>query len=70
MTNNEIAAAHRASLLDLGWACGELIGASFEVTQPARVVGTGRKAKLIPAVRQVRAFEGNGTMVVTTVTII
>jgi hypothetical protein len=70
MSDLEIATMHRASLADLGWQVTELRtvdGApGFEVTQPGRTEGRGRRARTIPAQRQVRSFD-RGTMIVTVI---
>ena len=70
LTATEEATIHRASLLELGWECGpvEIVadGAQFAVVQPSRTIGTGRRARVSQATRQIRHFDGR-TMTITTV---
>lgn len=62
LTATEEAAIHRASLVELGWECGpvEIVadGAQFSVVQPSRTIGTGRRASVSQATRQIRHFDG------------
>lgn len=70
LTATEEAAIHRASLIELGWECGPVEiaadGAQFVVVQPSRTIGTGRRARVSRATRQIRHFDGS-TMTITTV---
>lgn len=70
LTATEEAAIHRASLVELGWVCGPVevtaTGAQFAVVQPSRTIGTGRRARVSQATRQIRNFDGR-TMTITTV---
>lgn len=68
LTATEEATIHRASLIELGWECGpvEIVadGAQFAVVQPSLTIGTGRRARVSQATRQVRHFDGR-TMTIT-----
>ncbi len=73
LTATEEATTHRASLTELGWSCGPVVvtatGAQFEVVQPSRTIGTGRRARVSQATRQVRSFDGR-TMTITTLEVL
>lgn len=67
MNNTAHAVTHRAALVDCGWTCGDVeVQANglpgFAVTQPYRVVGTGKRARVYVETKQVRAFAADGTM--------
>lgn len=73
MNASEHAIAHAAGLSELAdWKVGDVgqmadgrIG--FVVDVPFRVVGTGRKARVYAARREIRSFDDRGTMFVTVV---
>lgn len=65
------ATAARDALVDLQWECGPVemtaTGAQFAVTQPWRTIGAGKRARVYPEQRQVRAYDERGTLTMTVV---
>lgn len=64
------ATQHHAGLVEIQWVCGPVgvqadgrVG--FVVESPFRVFGTGRKARVCTARREIRSFDERGTMFVT-----
>jgi hypothetical protein len=69
MTNTDAANASRTALIDLGWTVGAVETQpnglpGYVVTQPYRVFGKGKSARVTPAQTQRRSFAVDGSMIV------